>query len=61
MLDPRGIWQRAAKEILELPEGENDGVRVPIRQVIVERRVPARDLGYPSRCHAHMLLRRGRV
>jgi hypothetical protein len=36
MLDTRGIWQRAAKEIFELREGENDAVREPIRQVIVE-------------------------
>src|SRR4029434_5360552 len=57
MLDTRGILQRAAKEIFELPEGENDAVREPIRQVLVERRVLARDPGCSSRRDAHMLLR----
>ena len=61
MADTRRIWQRAAKEIFELREGENDAIRVPIRQVIVERRVLAGNLSCLSRRYAHMLLRRRRV
>ncbi|HEY6613242.1 MAG TPA: hypothetical protein VIZ32_01950, partial [Vicinamibacterales bacterium] len=61
MLDTRGIWQRAAKQIFELPEGENDAVGVPIRKVIVERHVLVGDLDCPSKCCARMPLRRGRL
>jgi hypothetical protein len=49
MAGTRVIWQRAAKEIFDLPEGQNDAIRVPIRQVRVERSVLAGDLGCASK------------
>jgi len=61
MAGTRVIWQRAAKEIFDLPEGQNDAIRVPIRQVRVERSVLAGDLGCASKRDAQKVFRHWRV
>ena len=47
----RGVWQTEAQEAFDLVERENDDVVVPIRQVVVERRMlaEARHRLFPAR------------